>query len=311
MIPRRYILIFHQAALGDFVMTWPLAMALGRVFAQSRVMYVTGTDKGQLAEAVLGVESLSVDSGWHALHGAAEITDERMLRMLSGTQCVVLFAQNDEPVFVENIRKYAGEEVPLILIRPNPPVGVHVMEHQLAQLDGNGKLNGYVQQMQTLVRTTGLAANSGGAKAGIVIHPGSGSPAKNWPIESFIEVADKLRAAGESVTFILGEVEREKWDAKTLTKLRAEHKVIDPTDLSALRTALSKAAAFIGNDSGPTHLAAMLGLRTVALFGLASSPDQWQPFGPRVVVLPFDSAVDAVVSAVTQQPCRGRHTSRP
>ncbi|MDB5328384.1 MAG: putative glycosyltransferase [Phycisphaerales bacterium] len=297
MIPRRYILIFHQAALGDFVMTWPLAMALGRVFAQSRVMYVTGVDKGQLAEAVLGVESLSADSGWHALHGTAETTDERMLRMLKGTQCVVLFAQNEEAVFVENIRKYAGDDVPLILIQPNPPAGIHVMAHQLAQLGGNGKLNGYVEQMQTLVRTAGLA-NSGGAKSGVLIHPGSGSSGKNWPIELFLKVATLLSAAGETVTFVLGEVEREKWDAKAHAALRAAAKVIEPADLSALRAALTRSAAFIGNDSGPTHLAAMLGLRTVAMFGPASSPEQWHPVGPRVTVLPFDSLAEAVVSAV-------------
>ena len=47
---RRNVLIFHQAALGDFVVTWPLAVALGRLFPQSRVLYVTHASKGQLAE---------------------------------------------------------------------------------------------------------------------------------------------------------------------------------------------------------------------------------------------------------------------
>lgn len=297
MIPRRYILIFHQAALGDFLMTWPLAMALGRVFAQSRVMYVTGPDKGQLAEGVIGVEWLGADSGWHALHAAGEVTNERVLRMLAGTQCVVLFAQNDEPTFVENIRRYAGPDAPLIHIRPNPPAGVHVTAHQLAQLQEHGKLSGYVQQMQHLIQTAGLPG--GGAKGGVLIHPGSGSAAKNWPIESFRAVADRLRAAGETVRFILGEVEREKWDARLLADLQATYEVLEPANLPALKACLTSAATFIGNDSGPTHLAAMLGLRTIALFGPASSADQWHPVGPRVTTLPFDTTADTLLAALT------------
>src|SRR6185295_7543783 len=53
MALRRNILIFHQAALGDFIVTWPLAMALSRIMPQSRVIYVTHSQKGKLAERVL------------------------------------------------------------------------------------------------------------------------------------------------------------------------------------------------------------------------------------------------------------------
>src|SRR5437867_3510753 len=49
---RRNILIFHQAALGDFVVTWPLAVALSRMFPQSRVVYVSASSKGKLADHV-------------------------------------------------------------------------------------------------------------------------------------------------------------------------------------------------------------------------------------------------------------------
>ena len=41
MLPGRNILLFHAGALGDFVVTWPLALALARLHPQSRVFYVT------------------------------------------------------------------------------------------------------------------------------------------------------------------------------------------------------------------------------------------------------------------------------
>ena len=67
MLPRRNVLVFHSGALGDFVLTWPLAVALGRLFPQSRVFYVTQRQKGLLAERVLRVESVDGEGGWHHL----------------------------------------------------------------------------------------------------------------------------------------------------------------------------------------------------------------------------------------------------
>ena len=71
MLPRRNVLIFHSGALGDFILTWPLALALGRLFPQSRIYYVTHGQKGALAEKVLRVESVDAEAGWHPLFAEA------------------------------------------------------------------------------------------------------------------------------------------------------------------------------------------------------------------------------------------------
>jgi ADP-heptose:LPS heptosyltransferase len=55
----------------------------------------------------------------------------------------------------------------------------------------------------------------------------------------------------------------------------------DPEDLMSL---LKEGALYIGQDSGVTHLAAMTGLPTIALFR-SSSIKTWRPLGPRVRVL--------------------------
>ena len=56
----RNILIFHSGALGDFVQTWPLGLALGRLYPQSRVIFVTQKQKGLLAEKALAAALLQV-----------------------------------------------------------------------------------------------------------------------------------------------------------------------------------------------------------------------------------------------------------
>jgi ADP-heptose:LPS heptosyltransferase len=57
-----------------------------------------------------------------------------------------------------------------------------------------------------------------------------------------------------------------------------------PSKLPIVAARLAAAAAFVGNDSGTTHLAAMLGAPTVAIFG-PTDPAVWAPTGPRVRVL--------------------------
>src|SRR3954470_16561231 len=88
---RRHVLIFHQAALGDFVVTWPLAVALGRMFPQSRISYVTHASKGALASRVIGVEAMDVERGWHLLHAEDPDLPEPNRNTLAGAQMIVSF----------------------------------------------------------------------------------------------------------------------------------------------------------------------------------------------------------------------------
>src|SRR5262245_1628727 len=76
---RRNVLILHTGALGDFVLAWPLILALGRLHPQSRIICVTHASKGVLAEAALRVESADIEHGWHGLfaHGVGEL-DQRV-----------------------------------------------------------------------------------------------------------------------------------------------------------------------------------------------------------------------------------------
>ena len=102
----------------------------------------------------------------------------------------------------------------------------------------------------------------------VVIQPFSGSPKKNWPLEAFRELARSLPL----------EIE---WCAGPEEVLPGAVKF---DDLSELASWMSGARLYIGNDSGITHLAAAIGLPTLALFG-PTSPSVWAPRGRQVVVL--------------------------
>jgi ADP-heptose:LPS heptosyltransferase len=108
-----------------------------------------------------------------------------------------------------------------------------------------------------------------------VIHPGSGSAKKNWPF--FDELMRRLPGC-----------------------------CMLPQNLSLLELSqyVRKARAFIGNDSGITHLAAYLGCPTIALFG-PTDPRTWGPIGRRSRIIwktkVADISVDEVLNAI------GRH----
>jgi len=97
-------------------------------------------------------------------------------------------------------------------------------------------------------------------------------------------VAEKIVSTGKSVKFVLGEVELERFSPDEIRRLESTAPLARPAQFVDLLAQLSAAAAFIGNDSGPTHLAAITGVPTVALFG-PTNPVIWRPLGPRVDVL--------------------------
>jgi ADP-heptose:LPS heptosyltransferase len=111
-----------------------------------------------------------------------------------------------------------------------------------------------------------------------VLHPFASEPSKTWPADRFCEVARYLELWGVKPVFLAGPGDD--------TSAFAAHPVWCG-DLESAKTLLSRAAFFIGNDSGPAHMAAAFGRPAVVLFG-SSNPAIWSPWrtDSEVVVAP-------------------------
>ena len=105
-------------------------------------------------------------------------------------------------------------------------------------------------------------------RATVVIHPFSGSPRKNWPLHRYRELAHLLPLPVE-------------WTAGPEEPLPTAHR---SANLYNLAVWIAGAQAYIGNDSGITHLAAAVGTPVVALFG-PTDPAVWAPRGPNVRIV--------------------------
>jgi ADP-heptose:LPS heptosyltransferase len=299
----RNVLIFHTGALGDFVLSWPLALALGRVYAQSRIIYITHAQKGALAERVLRLESRDIETGWHALFAAdAANLPPRNSSLLSGAHAVYTFLP-PTPEWSSSVNRLSPQaKVVAVQSRPGDDYGAHASDWLVEQLQEHPVERAATQQILRSIAERGVGYSRGSDKQGeITIHPGSGSPAKCWPFENYIELAHALVRRERRVRWLVGEVERERWPSWHFEALAAVGQVHQPATYVDLLAELSTASAFIGNDSGPGHLAGIIGSPTFTIFG-PTSPAQWKPLGPRVRALQGNDSgavsLAAVVDAV-------------
>jgi heptosyltransferase-3 len=114
----------------------------------------------------------------------------------------------------------------------------------------------------------------------LAVHPGSGSPRKNWPAERFEALVSAL-SPDRRWLLVEGPAESEAFGP-----LRALPHAVLARELPVrvLGAVLARAGLYVGNDSGVSHLAGAYGAPTIALFG-PTDPALWSPVGPRVSVL--------------------------
>ena len=280
-MPPRNVLIFHSGALGDFVLTWPLVLGVARVMPQCRTIVITAGEKGKLAERVLKVESSDAESGWSKLFADGDLP-EKPAKLLAGARLVLTFVADFGSPWEKNLSRLAPDaEVHHLEPRPTRE-GISAIDFLLEQLEDEPVVHSATAGMLASIRRHGLMPRAHDPAGPIVVHPGSGSAKKNWPAERWVEL---IAAASRPVRLVLGEVELEKFSAKQLNALRkAAADVREPKSYTELLDAVSGASAYVGHDSGPMHLAAMIGLPTLALFG-PTDPAIWSPLGPRVQCL--------------------------
>ena len=105
-----------------------------------------------------------------------------------------------------------------------------------------------------------------------LLFPGAGHPDKAWPMGRLEILAELLRRHDVRPVFVLGPAEQERKVAP------AHGDTLRPRDLASLSAAIRAARFVVGPDCGPLHLAGMLGVPGIAVFG-PTSPAQWGPDG--------------------------------
>ncbi|MDE2810731.1 MAG: glycosyltransferase family 9 protein [Gemmatimonadota bacterium] len=290
------ITIFRGGAIGDFVLTLPAIDAVRRAFPDADLRLI-----GRPATLALGPAASVLDGEdprLIALHRDGSLPPATR-QIFAATQRVLAYAVDSQQHFGPQLRRAVAG--PVLLWDPRPPADFrgHIVDHLLGPLRQWG--------LPVCNRTPHIELQPDDygyvdaltAAPEVVIHLGSGSPAKCWPLANFHALASALQKRGWHTALLCGPVERER--QTSVGSLPALH----PPDLRSLAGLLAKTALFIGNDSGPGHIAAAVGTPTLTLFG-PTDLGLWAPCGRRsqvlqapaadIAAIPTAAAIDAALA---------------
>ncbi len=295
---RRHIVVIRPGALGDTLLTFPALALVRRVWPDAHLTLVARSDTLALAVASgLAHAGSPYDApAWSALFAAEPARQSPAHAALAGSLAIAWLADPDGLV-ARNLRALEAAPVFVAPARPTPDVAVHTalwLAQSLRPLDiaVPETLSALVEALPSLQPSEADRCSAARVWATlevpddhtpvIALHPGSGGAAKRWLPASFAALARTIRKAGAIPLLVEG-----PQDAPVIRDVLAstEYASVAPLvarDLSVgmLAGLLTRCTAFVGNDSGVTHLAALLGVPTLALFG-PSEPAHWAPLGHR------------------------------
>lgn len=262
-------LVIRPGAIGDCVVALPAMERLCAGAAYSEVWAArANVPLIRFADRVRAISSTGLD-----MLGLPEREPPAgAMELLAGFDRVVSWYGAARPEFREAVAHLPFDFLPAL---PEKGGGVHAADFYLSQVGGSGPATPRIQ------------CEPAPRRDAVVIHPFSGSPRKNWPLERFRALAAKLRTPVE-------------WCAGPEEKLDGAVRI---GDLYELARWLAGARAVIGNDSGVMHLAAAAGCAVVALFG-PSDPAVWAPRGERVRVVAAPrpgASIDAIPLAAVEE----------
>jgi heptosyltransferase-2 len=275
------ILVIRGGAIGDFVLTLPAIKLLRDRFPEAHLEILGYTHIAALAEkrfyadAVRSIESASLAKFF------AKDSDlpAGLFDYFGGFDLILSYLHDPDGIFETNVKKagsgtfIAGpsklderEHASFQLARPLAALGLSLTDPSAHLFSTDADRNA-IRSLQ----------------GKMAFHPGSGSETKNWPIENWIELGDALLARAQCLIIIAGEADtartlqlKRAWDGKPV-------RFAENLPLPHL-AALLEGSAFIGHDSGISHIAAAVGGRCLLLFG-PTDPAIWAPANANVTVL--------------------------
>ena len=280
------LVIIRPAALGDTLMLMPAIAQLN----DPAHMVLVGRSPG--IDFISPFVDRSIDfegSGWHQLF--LEKWEGTSHLNLPGADLIVAFLSDPDGCVVRNLQTHMPK-ASVHLFPPFPPDedNVHVAFHLAQCLQRSGlpvePENALEEAFRRpLLKTGGHAYQN----KKIVFHPGSGGQRKNHPPEFWLEMIGELTSHFPSPSLyksviLLGPAEEQLLPFFTAGLSSEGTEILFSPDNEELAALLARAPLYIGHDSGITHLAAMLGTPTIALFR-KSPVRQWRPLGPAVKVI--------------------------
>ncbi len=272
--------MIRGGAIGDFILTLPAIKLLREAFPAAHLEIlgykhiVALAQMSGYADATRSIEYGAL-AGFFARDG--ELAPD-LVEYFAGFQQVISYLFDPDQIFANNLKRAGVRN----FIAGSPKVGdhEHAARHLARPLE---RLGLYLDDPASVIVPNEKRAID---PTLIAIHAGSGSAAKNWPLERFIALGVALLEASEKTRLLLvgGEADADRVARLAASLPSKKVRLLSNRPLPELAAVLQNCALFIGHDSGISHLAAAVGVPSLLLFG-PTDPAIWAPTNREVSVL--------------------------
>lgn len=291
------VLVYHQGALGDFLLSLGAIEGLAHSLAPACFSFRGRMDHAGLImnkpcfEGFLPGDSMELipffhETGWQTAPLPWDF---------SSADIVFIFGQpQTRPLAARLAQRLPGA---VHWIQSFPPAAIK--RHVSAFVQGQLLACGWsievaavrLQARDEAVFRVRERLKGGSITAGqsfVVMHPGSGGTNKIWPLSRWRLFCERwIRERPERLVTVLGPADEPVREFAAEMARKADLRVIEGLSLPELAALLSLARGYVGNDSGVTHLAGAMSTPCVAVFG-PTSPEVWAPLGANVRVARCD-----------------------
>ncbi len=288
---KRTILIIHPGALGDALLAVPSIRSLSARFPQHETVLIASAAVSRLLSECGLIDDWIPLEGQACLglfSGTSSISGELQSRLNRCDLAVVWTEDKD------NALRSRFQDLGVPRVRIQSPFSQELRtRHQSNRfLETLGETAGDIFPERTVQVPSHLlewgkayleTLNTSPDRPLVLVHPGSGSAHKCLEPRRMVLLIEQLWRGGGCPLVLEGPADKDIV-SHTLQFMSKPPLVLRDLDLSQLTGVLAQIAVYIGHDSGVTHLSALLGVQTIALFG-PTDPQRWAPHGSHVTIL--------------------------
>ncbi len=288
------ILVIRGGAIGDFILTVPVFQQL-RKYVPSTHLEILGYPR---------VAKLAVDAGWADACKSIEepelvrffapsgVAPAQWLSYFSQFDIIISYLFDPDGFFRNNIQQSGKHHYIQGPHRPDDRGQLHATDALLQPLE---KLAVY--ETGLIPDLTRLGRHGGKTESGklhVALHPGSGSPSKNWPLGHWLKWVEQM-VMDCDCHFILvaGEADREAAQSLTSAIPAARRTLMLNCPLEKVAQQLAGCDLFVGHDTGISHLAAAMAIPSLVIWG-PTNLEVWQPRGRHVTIIESDEGLAGI-----------------
>jgi ADP-heptose:LPS heptosyltransferase len=297
-------LILHSGAIGDCLLTLPLAAYLKHTLSMTQVHFMGRLDavgfypRRSSIDHVRPIESLPLYRLFEPQIDFSLEDIDRLTKVFSGYEYIICFLGADHPAFEQNLLMTVhcshSAEVTVLPLMPvqstSEPLSSFYIRNYAQQLG--------LETPSIDLKVCWLVPTTDDQSAGrellesasidpdafiVILHPGSGGRHKCWHPDNFLHLAGVFTARGLVPVFLFGPAEQERFAPALQEQFRKTAPVFNNLSLLETFQLLSQGDLFVGNDSGISHMAGAMGKKTIPVFGPTDS-SLYRPLGPAVTV---------------------------